>query len=83
MTAGTDLDRWITDAMADVAPDVSLDGVDPAGSLVEQLDLDSMDALRFLERLGDLAGITIPDRDASRLHSLDDIRAYVTGRTAG
>jgi acyl carrier protein len=83
MTTATDIERWIVDAMADVAPDASFDGVDADEPLAEQLDLDSMDSMRFLERLGDLAGIRIPDRDASHLHTLGQIRAYLAKSTTG
>jgi acyl carrier protein len=80
MTIADTIEGCITEAMADIAPDADLAGVDPDAPLADAVDLDSMDSLRFLERLGDLAGITIPDRDAARLRSLADVRRYLAGR---
>lgn len=71
------LDAMISEALARVAPDAELAGVDPDGSLTEQLELDSMDMLGVLENLQQLSGLTIPERDAPKLATLNGARAYL------
>jgi acyl carrier protein len=60
-----------------VAPEVDLDLLDPAAELREELDLDSMDFLRFVEALHEFAGVDVPERDYPKLRTLDSCTAYL------
>ena len=51
--------------------------VDPAADVWEALELDSMDNIAVLTRLGSAVGQDIPERDLPRLLTLEAIRTYV------
>ena len=53
-----------------IAPDVEIDGVDPAADLRETVDLDSMDIFNLVIALHERLGLDIPDADAPRLVTL-------------
>ena len=67
-------------AVADVAPDAELDGVDPTADLAEQLELDSMDFLNIVVAVNEATGIEIPERDYPPLATLDGFAAYLAAR---
>ncbi len=72
--------------MTAVAPDVDPVGIDPAGELTEQLDIDSMDFLNIIVAVHEQTGIEIPERDYAKLSTLDDAVAYLLAaqrRSAG
>jgi hypothetical protein len=48
--------------------------------LRDQLDIDSMDALRFVIELKRAVGVDIPEHDYGRLVSLDSTTAYLAER---
>lgn len=56
-----------------------LDDVDPAGDLIEQGVIDSMNLLRLISFMEEKFEIQIPDQDVipSNFHSLDSITAYI------
>lgn len=54
-----------------IAPDADIDRVDPSGSLREQLDLDSLDFLAFVERLSERAGVEVREEDYPTVDTLD------------
>jgi acyl carrier protein len=66
-------------ALAAIAPEVDLDGVDPDGELGEELDLDSMDLLELRTALQEATAVEIPadDPTCSTLSGL--VRRIVTG----
>ena len=70
-------------ALRKVAPEIDPASVDPRTPLAEQLDLDSMDALRFLAALGARYHLDIPETDVSGLVTLEDIVRYLEGRLDG
>lgn len=63
--------------LADIAPDADVDDVAATDDLQETLDLDSMDRMALVVAVSEEIGRDIPDRDAGRLHSLDDWSAYL------
>jgi acyl carrier protein len=69
-------------ALRQIAPEVGAEEIDPGKSLREQADLDSMDFLNFIVRLGKDAGIQIPEADYPRLDTLDGCVAYLAARAA-
>ncbi|MFN0092737.1 MAG: acyl carrier protein [Acidimicrobiales bacterium] len=73
----------ITDALADIAPDVTLAELDPAGDLLQQGDLDSMDFLNLLTALEERLGVTVPERDYPLVRTLDGLVRYLDAARAG
>lgn len=83
MSTSTDRDRAraaIASALARIAPEVDLATIDPEGDLREQADLDSMDVLELVARLGDATGVAVPEDDLAGLVSLSDLVGYVAAR---
>jgi acyl carrier protein len=60
-----------------IAPEVEPDDIQSAGSLRDQVDLDSMDWLNFLIGLKERLGVDIPEADYRNLATLDAIIAYL------
>jgi acyl carrier protein len=69
----------VTRALREVAPD--LNGVDGKARLREDLDLDSLDFLSFVEQLGERSGIRIEEDDYPALTTVDSAADYLTART--
>ncbi len=67
----------LAQALGRVAPEADLGRVDCGANLQRELDLDSMDFLKFVLALEELTGLTIPERDYPRLGSLDGCFAYL------
>ena len=67
----------VLQVLGDIAPEADLAGIDPAESLREQFDLDSMDFLNFAIGLHQRLGVEIPEADYSRLASLEGAVAYL------
>lgn len=62
--------------LAEIVPDVDPETIDPSRSFHEQLDIDSMDFLRFVTALGRAIGVTIPEEDYYKLATLDGCSRY-------
>ncbi len=67
-------------ALGEIAPEADLERLAGDAELREQLDLDSMDFLRFLQRVAVATGIEVPESDYPRLASLDACVAYLRER---
>jgi acyl carrier protein len=67
----------VLDVLCEVAPEVERGSVPRDRDLGRALDLDSMDQLNVLVGIGARLGFEIPDADASRLRTLDQIVAYL------
>jgi len=76
----TTLRRTILATLHRIAPEVEPEELLPARPLRDQVDLDSMDWLSFLQALHVALGVDIPERDYAKLVTLDDLVAYVRGR---
>lgn len=63
-----------------VAPEVDPAVVDPGARLRDELDLDSMAWLAFVQGIHKELGIEIPEREYQRLRSLDDCVAWLEQR---
>ncbi len=60
-----------------IAPEIEPEELLPAMPLRDQVDLDSMDWLNFLQALHTALGVEIPERDYAKLVTLDDLVAYL------
>lgn len=78
----TEIRAAVLNALHQIAPEADAGEIDPAASLREQADLDSMDFLNLVTRLGKDFGIQIPEADYPRLATLDACAAYLAARAA-
>lgn len=70
----------VKNALAEVAPEIDPASLDPAASLRDGADLDSMDYLAFVATIAEALGIDIPEDDYSMLDGLDRAAEYVAQR---
>lgn len=78
----TEIRHTIHDALKRIAPEVDMATIDPAVPLRDEIDLDSMDFLNFVQALHARLGIEIPETDYARLATLDGAITYLTDRLA-
>lgn len=78
----TTLRQTVLTTLRRIAPEIETDALRPDKPLRDQVDLDSMDWLNFLQGLHAALGVEIPERDYAKLISLDDLLAYL-GQRAG
>jgi acyl carrier protein len=72
----------VLDALLEVAPEADPAAIDPAVALRDQLDIDSMDFLTFLEALAERTGVEIPESDYDQVATLDGCVHYVDRQLA-
>jgi acyl carrier protein len=72
----------VLQALFAVAPEADHAGLRPDVAFRDQLDIDSMDILRFVIELKRGLGVDIPERDYPELASLDSTTGYLTRRLA-
>lgn len=73
----TEARQLVVNALAEIAPDVDPDSLEPAAGLQREADLDSMDMLSLVEAVARDAGIDIPSSHYEQLSSLDDLVTYL------
>lgn len=64
--------------LREIVPDASLDGVSGDTDLRETFELDSLDFVELVERLGKRAGFRIEDDDADQLRTIDKATAFLS-----
>lgn len=75
----------VREAIGEVAPEADLEAIDPAESVQEQLDIDSLDFLNVVIGIHERTGVEIPERDYPKMATLDGCVAYLrdaAGRAA-
>ena len=70
----------IVEALGRIAPEVDATSIDPARSLRDELDLDSMDLLNFVVALHAALGVEIPEADYPKLATLDACVEYLEAK---
>jgi acyl carrier protein len=65
-----------------IAPEVDLARVRPDADLREELDIDSMDFLRFVVGIAERLGVEIPEADYPRVRTLDGCVEYLAAHGA-
>ena len=75
-----DIQKRVLEALASVAPEIDTPALDTRVALRDQVDIDSMDFLRFVVELHRQFGIDVPESDYQKLSSLDSIVEYVAAR---
>lgn len=73
----------VLEALCEVAPEVDPGALRDDVPFREQLDLDSMDFLRFLVGVDARTGVAIPEADYAGLERLDDVVARVLAAKGG
>jgi len=68
-------------ALGEVAPEAELDRLAPGAELREALDLDSIDFLRFVQRVAAATGVEVPESDYAQLSTLEGVVAYLASRS--
>ncbi len=66
-----------------IAPEVDLAQVRPDLDLRDELDIDSMDFLRFVIALSAKLGVEVPESDYPQIRTLDGCVGYLAARLAG
>jgi acyl carrier protein len=69
--------------LREIVPDASLDQVRGDADLRETFELDSLDFVELVERLGKRAGFRIEDDDADQLRTIDSATAFLARGAAG
>ena len=68
-------------ALSEVAPEAELDRLAPGAELREVLDLDSIDFLRFVQRVAASTGVEVPESDYAQLSTLEGVVAYLASHS--
>ncbi|MGB9339527.1 MAG: acyl carrier protein [Polyangiales bacterium] len=63
-----------------VAPEIDAEEIEDDADLREELDLDSMDVLRWVQGIHKALGVEIPEEDYGQIVSLEDAVSYVAAR---
>lgn len=75
-----ELRALLIEVLSGIAPETNPATVNPTTDLRDELDLDSMDELNLITRIGERLAIDIPERDYPRMRTLDSAVDYLTAR---
>jgi acyl carrier protein len=70
----------VLESLGTVAPEADPAVLDPDVPIREQLDLDSIDFLRFLTELDRRVHVELPETDYSKVATLDGLLEYLAAR---
>lgn len=79
----TEVRAVVLSILGGIAPEVDLSQVKPGADLREELDIDSMDFLRFVTGIAERLGVEVPEADYPLVRTLEGCVAYLTQRGAG
>jgi acyl carrier protein len=74
----TQLKETVLRVLNGIAPEVDAASIDPAKSLRDQIDIDSVDFLNFVIGLHKELGVEIPDADVAKLVTLNGCVTYLS-----
>jgi acyl carrier protein len=74
--------QQVLQALQSIAPEVQAAQLRSDRPLRDEVDLDSMDWLRFISAVHQRLGVNIPDIDYPQVSSLDSLLAYLGQRLA-
>jgi acyl carrier protein len=63
--------------LSDVAPEIADEEIEDDADLRDELDLDSMDILRWVQGIHKALGVEIPEEDYGKIATLGDAIDYV------
>jgi acyl carrier protein len=70
----------VLSALRQVVPDVDTTTLRANVNVREQVDMDSIDFLRFLVVISKTLGVDVPETDYARLATVDSTVTYLAGR---
>lgn len=79
----TEIRAVVLSILGGIAPEVDLSQVKPGGDLRDELDIDSMDFLRFVVGIAERLKVEVPESDYPLIRTLDGCVTYLTQRGAG
>ncbi|OBB37426.1 MULTISPECIES: acyl carrier protein [unclassified Mycobacterium] len=82
MSTVEDIQAAVLSELTAIAPEVDPEELEATVLLRDQVDLDSMDWLNFLQRVHKRFKVDIPEKDYQALRTLDDVVRYVEVHTA-
>ena len=77
-----DLREAVLAILGTIAPEIDLEEIRPYADLRDELDIDSMDFLRFAIQLEQRLGVSVPETDYPRIRTLDACVAYLAEKGA-
>ena len=75
-----DIRSTLLTCLSDVAPDIADEEIEDDMDLRDELDLDSMDILRWVQGIHKAIGVAIPEEDYDKISTLEDAVGYVAAR---
>ncbi len=66
--------------LSDVAPEIAGEQIEDDTDLRDELDLDSMDVLRWVQGIHKALGVEVPEEDYGRIATLGSAVEYVSER---
>jgi acyl carrier protein len=75
-----DIQERVMQSLTNVAPEIDPASLQPDVPLRDQVDLDSMDFLRFVRELHTTLGVDVPEADYPRIASVNGAVDYIAGR---
>ena len=75
-----ELRATVLTALRQVVPDVDTTTLRTNVSVREQVDMDSIDFLRFLVVINKTLGVDVPETDYAKLGTVDSTAAYLAGK---
>ena len=72
----------VLELLAHVAPESDPSTLDPNASIQDQLDIDSIDFLNFIMSVHERTGIDIPERDYTKVATVNDCVRYLAGKSS-
>lgn len=72
----------VVSQLGTIAPELDAATIDPQADLREALDIDSMDFLRFVERLHEQLHVDVPESDYGRIVTLEGCVDYLASRVS-
>ena len=67
----------LAEILSEIAPEADLDQINPVSELQLQLDIDSIDFLRFVDAIATRTGLPLPEEDYPRLATLSGAVSYL------
>lgn len=77
---GEDLRSTLLKCLYEVAPDAADAEIEDDMDLRDELDLDSMDILRWVQGIHKAVGVEIPEEDYAKITTLGEAVRYVRAR---
>ena len=76
----SEIRKTVLELLSRIAPEVDPGTIDPDGNMQEQLDVDSIDLLNFIMSVHETTGIDIPERDYTKIATINDCVRYLAAK---